>query len=395
MGIYDISGKALQTNINEYDIPIITGELPIVFIESNTAYTSLTKENSSNATVCLVDWRNKLNLAAKIKLQGSGSLNYAKKNLNITFYNDEGKKQKVVFNDWLPTNKIHLKANEYDYSMVRNSVGTTFAYKMMGKYLPQGARGYIDSFPAIMYYNGEYMGCHTINLPQDGKTYNFKDSKEEACTNLAYRCGDTTTAWTTNAYWEYRGDVDETDAMRSAFTDLLDIMTDYTNLTTSIIESHFDKQTLIAYWTLADIMLAVDSLVNNWTIVTWDGAKWYHVWYDLDLIFGLGGNDGRNLSATYDITNCLQYNACGFWQKVISLYSDDIATMYATMRNSGADADTIYDMLHGFQMTWGWQNILADRTKWASDKLNSNEISKTWIQNRLTFLDNKYGYSAS
>lgn len=392
MSVYDINGNSLDSGA------IITGELPKVFITSSTAYADVTKNNNSNGTFSLIDTKTKIkNVPIKFKLQGAASLQYAKHNLNITFYTDDsyGTKQKFIFNSWTPVSKIHLKANEFDYSMVRNSVGAKFTYKMMGKNLPQGAKGYIDSFPVIMYYNGEYMGCHTMNLPQDGKTYNFSDSKEEACTNLAYRCGDTTTAWTTNANWEYRGDVDETDAMRSAFTDLLDIMTDYTNLTTSIIESHFDKQTLIAYWTLADIMLAVDSLVNNWTIVTWDGTTWYHTWYDLDLIFGLGGNDGYNLSATYEITNCIQYNACGFWQKVVSLYSNDIAAMYATMRNNGADVDTIYDMLHEFQMTWGWQNISADRTKWASDKRNSNEISRTWIQNRIAFLDNKYSYSAS
>lgn len=391
MSIYDILGN--EITMNQFDLPIITGELPIIFIQSNTEYASLSKETASNATITFVDGKTKFSLSAKIKLQGSGSLNYAKKNLNITFYNENNKKQKLIFNNWYPTNKIHLKANEFDYSMVRNSVGTIFTYKMMGKCLPQGARGYIDSFPVIMYYNDVYMGCHTVNLPQDGKTYNFTDSKEENCTNLAYRCGDTVTAWTSNAKWEYRGDVDETSAMRNVFTNLHNIMVDYTNLTKNIIEEHFDKQTLVAYWTLADIMLAVDSIVNNWTIVTWDGEKWYHTWYDLDLIFGLGGNDGYNLSATYNIENCQQYKACGFWSKVVELYSSDIADMYAVMRANGVNADAIYEMFHKFQSVWGWQNIVADRTKWASDKLNRNEISKTWIESRLAFLDSKYSYN--
>lgn len=67
--------------------------------------------------------------------------------------------------------------------------------------------------------------------------------------------------------------------------------------------------------------------------------------------------------------------------------------MYAKMRTNGVNADTIYRMFHDFQSTWGWQNIDADRTKWASDKRNSNEISKTWIESRIAYLDNKYGYT--
>lgn len=388
MSVYDISGKEVGSLIK--DLSIITGDLPQIYIESETQYTSLTKETASDGTVTFIDGQEKFSLAAKIKLQGNNSLSYAKKNLNITFYNKNKKKQKIKFNGWYPTSKIHLKANEYDYSMVRNSVGTSFAYKMMGKLLPQCAIGYIDSFPVIMYYNDEYMGCHSVNLPQDGKTYNFTDEKETACTNLAYRYGNTRTLALEN--WEYRGDLDETPEMRTTFTSLFNKISNYSSLTKQIIEANFDKDNLIAYWTLADIMLAVDSLLNNWTLVTWDGTKWYHTWYDLDLIFGLGGNDGTDLAANYDITTCQQYANNGFWSKIISLYANEIKSMYATMRKNGVNADNIYKLLKDYQDRWGWKNIEADRTKWASDKRNSNEISLTWIQDRIAFLDTKYSF---
>ena len=393
MNVYNISGDKIGAS--SYDIPIITGELPTIFIESATPYTSLTKETASNGTVTFVDFNNKFTLDATIKLQGASSLAYAKKNLNITFYNEDNKKQKIIFNGWYPTNKIHLKANEFDYSMVRNSVGTDFAYKMMGKYLPSGGRGYISSFPALMYYNDEYMGCHTINLPQDGDTYNFTKSLERSCKNLAYRCGDTATDWMVNANWEYRGSVDETSDMRAVFTSFLNSILNPSSLSKSTIEEKFDKQTLLAYFVLADIMLAVDSLVNNWTLVTWDGSKWYNVWYDLDLSFGLGGNEDGNyyLNPDQDITTTIGYRTNDFWKRIVSLYSSDMSAMYAIMRNNGVDADNIFAMLHDFQSIWGWQNIQADRIKWESDKLNTNEIDKAWIQERFEYLDAKYSYT--
>lgn len=393
MGVYDIDGRSV---VSDSDV-IITGDLPKIFITSNTAYNQMVRDTNYKGTFTFVDGKAKMkNVPIKFKLQGSGSLGYAKKNLNITFYSDDtyDTKQKFRFNSWMPVSKVHLKANEFDYSMVRNSVGAIFTYMTMGKNLPQGAKGYIESFPVIAYFNGAYMGCHTLNLPQDGKTYNFTDAQETACTNLAYRCGDTQTEWDDLANWEYRGDEDETANMRAAFTSLLNIMADHTNLTKSIIEAHFDIQTLIAYWTLADIMLAVDSLINNWTLVTWDGTIWYHTWYDMDLIFGLGGNDGYNLSADYNIQLCQQYRYNEFWQKVVSLYGDEIASMYAMLRTNGIDADSIYNLFHDFQSVWGWQNIAKDREVWADDKRNNNEISKTWIENRLAYLDNKYNYVA-
>lgn len=399
MTYYDIDGNEFKISAEEKDDLILISSLPTVFIESEIAYASITKDNNSNGTFTFVDRNKKINsIPIKFKLQGSGSLNYAKHNLNITFYEDDtyAEKKKYQFGGWLPVSKIHLKANEFDYSMVRNSVGSRLTHDLMGKFLPNGADGYIDSFPCILYYNDEYMGCHTVNLPQDGKTYNFKDSLETVAKNLAYRNGDTSiTVWTQSSNWEYRGDADEVGDMRSTFNSLLSVMSDYSNLTKAIIEQHFDVDTLVAYWTLADIMLAVDSLVNNWTLVTWDGVTWYHVWYDLDLIFGLGGNDGYNLSATYNIANCQQYLACGFWQKITTLYATEIADMYANLRNNGVNADNLYNAFHDFQSEWGWRNIAMDREKWASDKLNTNEISKTWIANRLAFLDNKYNYTES
>lgn len=392
MGVYDIDGRSV---VSDSDV-IITGDLPKIFITSNTAYNQMVRDTNYKGTFTFVDGKAKMkNVPIKFKLQGSGSLGYAKKNLNITFYTDEtyDTKQKFRFNSWMPVSKVHLKANEFDYSMVRNSVGAIFTYTMMGKDLPKGARGYIESFPVIAYFNDAYMGCHTLNLPQDGKTYNFTDAQETACTNLAYRCGDTQTEWDDLAKWEYRGDEDETENMRSAFTSLLNIMSDHTNLTKSIIEAHFDVQTLIAYWVLADIMLAVDSLINNWTLVTWDGVKWYHVWYDMDLILGLGGNDGYNLAANYNIQLCQQYRYNEFWQKVVYLYGDEITSMYTTLRTNGINADYIYNMFHDFQSVWGWQNIARDREVWAEDKRNSNEITRDWIADRITYLDNKYNYS--
>lgn len=393
--LYDVTGTEL--GIVDPIESIITGDLPKVFIASDTAFTDITKETASEGTLTFVDRKSKFEAPIKFKAQGSGSLVFRKKNLNITFYTDDtyDKKKKIKFNSWSPVSKIHLKANEFDISMVRNSCGTKFTYQMMGKNLPQGAVGYIDSFPVILYYNDEYMGCYTWNLPQDGKTYNFTGKKEKACTNLAYRCGDTTIDWNVSSYWEYRGDEDETTAMRSVFTSLHSIMINTANLTTEVIESHFDKETLLSYWVLADALLAVDSLINNWTIVTWDGNIWYHTWYDMDIILGIAGtadSSNRTLSATYDIANCAQYRNCAFWQKIVELYPTEISAMYAKMRANGLDADTIYNLFHDFQSTWGWQNIDADRIKWASEKQTTLDIDKTWLTNRLAYLDNKYGY---
>lgn len=395
--IYNRDGQIVITDqVTEFDIPIITGGLPVVFISSDTAYASLTKEKSSNGVLNFIDSKSKFELPIKMKLQGNHSLDYAKKNLNITFYNEGGSKQKVKFNAWYPTNKIHAKANEYDTSMCRNSVGSVLAYNLCGKNLPNGARGYVDSFPVILYYNNEYMGCYTFNLPQDGKTYNFKDALETAGTNLAYRTSDATNNWKQSSFWEYRGDEDETQAMRDVFDNTVIPLLNDANLTKALVEATFDIDTLLAYLVFAQISCAVDSMTNNWTLVTWDGVKWYHTWYDLDICFGIGGGqDGKSISATKDVFTSVQGAWNSFFQQVKNLYASEMGTVYANMRNHGADVGTIKSAFYDFQNTWGQTNIVADRTKWASDKQGTADIDilENWLTQRFAYLDNMYNFS--
>lgn len=392
MALYNYLGVEISN-----DSPIMTGELPILFINSDTTYTNLTKSTSVEGTFTLIDGEVKINAQPiKFKLQGSGSLNYDKKNLNITFYVDNTyqNKRSFVFNHWYATNKIHLKANEYDYSMCRNSVGTRLAYGFLGKKLPSGAMGYIDSFPVVMYYNGVYMGCHTVNLPQDGRTYNFTNEKEVSAENMAFRCKSFTSI-SNPTDWEYRGDLDELEVHRTAFNNLHAIMMNPNTLTKDIVKAHFDEETLIGYLVFAQIGLCSDSLTNNLTLITWDGSIWYHGYYDLDICFGIGGADGVTLDSTMDVFNTAQGKSNTFFLKVIELYETEFAKMYATFRKNGADTKTIMNKFVEFQQKWGWQNIKADRNKWGYDKLTSVDVSdiEQWLDERFAFLDEKYSYN--
>jgi hypothetical protein len=240
------------------------------------------------------------------------------------------------------------------------------------------------------------MGCYTFNLPQDGKTYSFKDSLETAGTNLAYRTSDATNNWKQSSFWEYRGDEDETQAMRAVFDNTVIPLLNDANLTKTSIEATFDIDTLLAYLVFAQISCAVDSMTNNWTLVTWDGVKWYHTWYDLDICFGIGGGqDGKSISATKDVFTSVQGAWNTFFQQVKTLYSAEMETVYANMRNHGADVGTIKSAFYDFQNTWGQTNIVADRTKWASDKQGTADIDilENWLTQRFAYLDSMYNYS--
>lgn len=392
VSIYDISGN--KVNLNEI-LTVTNWGLPKIYITCDKAYSELTKDKKSKGTLKYIDGKTKFSCPIDVKLQGNYSINYAKRNLNITFYEDDrSAKRKIAFGGWYPTNKIHMKANLYDYSMVRNSVASRIAHDFMGTNLPNGCSGYIDSFPCILYYNDEFKGCYTWNLPQDGKTYNFDDDDELACKNLAFRTVSLGT-YTDLSDWEYRGDEDATNDMNTVFGNLLTVISDDANLTEAKVEQHFDVPSLLGYIVFAQIGWCSDSLVNNWTLITWDGEKWYHTFYDLDICFGLPHGE-RQASTDGDILTGAQ-NLNAFMSKVNTLYTNEIKELYANWRKHGFEADAIAKRFTDFQNVWGWQNIHDDKTLWSEQQettaTSDADKIKSWLTARLAYLDTVYNYS--
>lgn len=395
--IFDGMGNSVHVNTENDYLDIKVWGLPKLYIVSDTAYTDVTKDASSKGTLTYIDGETKMAaIPVKFKLQGNASILLAKKNLNLTFYADSKyeNKQKVKFNAWYPTNKIHLKANEQEYAMCRNSVGTRIFYEWMGRNLPNGAMGYVDSFPVILYYNGEWMGCYTINLPQGSALFNFDGDKETACENLVYRI-DSVTNMSSVDSWEYRGDAYVTNEMNAVFQALLDVLYDTENLTKEIIESHVDIDSLLNYLVCAQIGNTTDNVHNNQTIATWDGVKWYYIFYDLDGCFGTG-QGGNAVSSSGDIYTgtYIAYNQ--FFVKVTELYTTELAEHYAKIRSRYYIPEFVSNAFYAFQNKWGIQNIENDRIKWAEDKSNNTvdvNMIKSWLTSRIAWCDTYFGYT--
>ncbi len=108
---------------------------------------------------------------ASIKIQGTSSVFYDKKNYNITLYNDEELNEKNKIDvGWGKQNKYCLKANWIDKTHARNIITAQLASEIQSKYnlfenTPNN--GVIDGFPIEVYINGEFLGIYTWNIPKD------------------------------------------------------------------------------------------------------------------------------------------------------------------------------------------------------------------------------------
>lgn len=134
---------------------------------------------------------------ALIKIQGTSSIGYEKKNYTIKLYEDENydNKNKVDVG-WGKQNKYCLKANWIDKTHARNIVTAKLASEVQKKYnlledTPHN--GTIDGYPIEIYINGEFLGLYTWNIPKDAWLFNMDEENEnhivfanKGCNLLAY-----------------------------------------------------------------------------------------------------------------------------------------------------------------------------------------------------------------
>lgn len=399
--IYDGNGKVISVE----DTRILISGCPAVYITCATEYGNVSKDTAVNATVTLINNGEALlkDVPVKMKLQGNTAVHYKKKSFNITFYEDATykKKKKYLFNDWYPSNKIHIKGNPSDFSFVRNSVAAKVSKYLYGKRYPYHAMGMVESLPCILYYNDVFKGCYTFNLPQDDKLFNMDD---EDATNVVWRCNVNTGGWTNIANWEIRSENEDVSGVTDSFTALLPIMSDTENLTKSIIEAHFDLDTLLGYMMMCQIGKMQDQMGNNWTMGTWDGETWYTFAYDMDYGWGTAFAGGSTTSGGDNLTDY----GVSFFRTLNTLYANELRELYQSMRDMGVNAKTLSSFFVDFKNTYGIENIKSDYGLWLGDTgsfaVYQGETEykpakdvytlETWLTARLQYLDTLYSYTA-
>ena len=152
--------------------------MPRIYLEGN--YTAATAaKNEVSMTVEYIDSdRGSFTSYATIKVQGSSSTAYDKKNYTIKFFKDADheSKYKVDFG-WGKESKYVMKANWVDFSQSRNVMScrlwgdivatraTSANQQKLASLKTNG--GAVDGYPIAVYMNGNFHGIYTMNVPKD------------------------------------------------------------------------------------------------------------------------------------------------------------------------------------------------------------------------------------
>lgn len=339
-----------------------------------------------------------VNGAAKIKIQGTSSAQYAKKNYTINFYEDStyGSKKKINVG-WGAQSKYCLKANWIDKTHSRNVVTAKLAAQMQAKYgLFTNAphNGTVDGFPVEIYINGEFHGLYTMNIPKDEWMFGMDKNNP----NHIVICGENWNDpvlfksiptdlkdWTVEAG-------PEDDATLQKVQRLVKFVKDSSD---AEFKANFDQylnfDSTINYYIMMNCSWLSDNAGKNMLLATYDGKVWYPTLYDLDTSWGThwkGTSLYNYSSGVVNGSNSL------LWQRIEKLYKKEIAARYFELRQSVLSKENIMAEFNNFKTSIPKEVLDRETAKWntAEHPIPGYDISQIEEYINIVFprLDNRF-----
>lgn len=444
-------------NIYDYEaIPAEVTTMPVIYLTGDyTAATNAKNEVKMTAEYVHPNGQT-FSAYATIKVQGSSSVAYPKKNYTIKFFkaSDYDKKLKVDLG-WGAESKYVMKANWVDYTQARNIVSCRIWGQMI-KTRPFSATqerlaalktngGAIDGFPIAVYMNGEFYGLYTMNVPKDEWMFDMGDSETEALLAAddwnstdfnvlldGFKEDSNGDLLSNNAGWELRYyGTEDTTGDHQWVTDsfnrlILFCQNNEGEAFRNGIAEYLDVDAAIDYLILMYTIYMRDNSSKNMLWATYDGKVWIPSAYDQDGTFGQVWDGVRNAPANQMLpiikdgkidpnipfgpsTHPIDFI---LWKRLLNDCTEQILMRYKELRETVLSYENIVATFEDFRASVPESVYVADREYWAdgrnswwAEKHGSGiwyekydyEYIYGWQRDRLAYLDNAieniyYGY---
>lgn len=266
-------------------------DIPKLYLEGDISE-MVDKKDARDIAFMYDNGSQKISGYAEIKIQGTSSIYFEKKNYTLKFYADEDHEDKLKIDaGWGPQYKYCMKANWIDRTHARNVVSARLVSQMQEKYglLTDAPRnGAVDGFPVEIYSNGDFLGLYTFNIPKDEWQFDMDGDDPDHIViggglwepaNYFLGMPDFTT-------WEVEVG-EETDATMEKMDRLFEFVLNSSDEEfEDNFEQYLDLDAALNYYVFADVAYLRDNIGKNMLIATYDGMKWYLSLYDLDSSWG-------------------------------------------------------------------------------------------------------------
>lgn len=371
----------------------------------------------------------------KIKVQGSSTAKWPKKNWTLEFFSDRNREKSVdiKIGDSIASDHWIAKAEWIDPALLRNGLSYRLWASIVDsrtespKYEVEraleankengtgqkfaGAQGFPVTHPAQVIINGDHYGLAMLTLGHDPRNFNIQKDK----LNHLYMEFDARGGYTSTKTWEkftiegigewLDGYHPKNDDMTSEQKLAIGALGDFINSPLDEFEKDFDKfldrENMIDMLLFLEMIYDYDAIAQDLEIFTHNLEKWYMLPWDKDTTFGMDWNmkgilknSESKLLINYKKEDPEQIP----WYKTYHCFRDQIEARYSHLRNAGVFtvenlANLIDDIVGKIpQEVWD-----AEAKKWEAherppiDEVGKNQIL-SWFEDRLEVLDKQFNY---
>ena len=378
-----------------------------------------------------------LNSYGKIKVQGSSTAIWPKKNWTLKFYSDEErtKELRLKIGNSIASDKWIAKAEWIDPTMLRNALSYRLwegmvksrkdfpqyevDYAWIGKNnmyegVQTGAQGFPRTYPAIVKVNGNHYGISLVILGHDPRNFNIdKDNPKHMYMEFDARFG-----YTSVKTWDkfsvegigqwidgyYPKNEDMSEEQREAIDALDRLINGSLDNFIENFDKHLDKRNMIDMFLFMEAIYDWDAVAQDIEMVTYDLEKWYMLPWDKDTSFGLF-YDGSGLlenRVTSILIDCESEDpAQKPWYKTYHAFKPELEARYAELRNENIfSAHYLYKTAGEITKKIPKDIWEAERVRWEKDGRPSLDETSTyqvisWFEKRLEMLDEHFNYEVT
>ena len=333
------------------------------------------------------------NAYAKVKIQGSSSAGYEKKNYNIKLYEDERLDNKLKVDlGWGEQNKYCLKANWVDKTHSRNIVTANIVADIQKQYnlfTNSPNYGEIDGYPIEVYLNEEFLGLYTVNIPKGDWMFNMDEDNKN---NLVFSAN----GWTAATQFRSEGDFSDwnievgqesnysLDKLNRILSFVINSNDDEFKQN---LNNYFDLDSLLNYYVMMQFANLVDNSGNNTLLVTYDGDIWYTSLYDLDTSWGTTWNGYATLD--YNLSIDVEHNI--LFKKLVKCYPNEIADRYFELRKDFFTKDYVMSKFNDFVNSIPDDIYQKEKDRWNLIPGYDIKQISDYIDVRIPMLDEMFG----
>lgn len=369
-----------------------TTDIPKLYLEGDISGME-SKEDEREISFRYDDGESEVSGYAKIKVQGTSSLKYEKKNYTLKFYEDAEYGDKLEIDvGWGPQSKYCMKANWIDKTHARNVVTAKLAGQMQEKYgllMDAPNHGAIDGFPVEIHSNDKFLGLYTFNIPKDAWQFGMDEDNPDHIVI----CGE---VWDEVTFFEempnfesWEVEVGEaSDETLSKLNRLYDFVINSTDEEfRNNFHEYLNLDAALNYYVMSDIAYLIDNRAKNMLIATYDGMEWYLSLYDLDTSWGTYFT-GEELWPYED--ELIEIDQSNLFVRMEQNFSKELAERYYELRSTVLSDDNIMKAFREFRETIPEMTLLREKLRWKKIPGYDYEQIEDYLQTVSGMLDAKY-----